>query len=255
MSFKTRASTCATYLQIVLPSSSHTYEHSLNYLTIQQVQLQIEDSMEASVVTPCLPLDFPPELKEKILDTLTNFYVNEPALLWTYCRHLSAHQKRALEQHFHDFWLPKLVVTLYRGCHSSADYCYVNDDKDTQSGNVQPATDPSLANFRITEPTDRHVYNQDGSRMNIIELVKPQESWLQYSFNTRVAHIRLGENYLKRGFEGGHIVNDTGLPGLQGNTDWSEIWFDWVGVFDELFREEIMRNRIRESLVSLHLCE
>lgn len=191
-----------------------------------------------------VPPNFLPELKEKILESVSDEYADNPALQWTYCRHLSAHQKRRLERHFREYWLPKLVITVYGGAHYQADYHFLSVESNERN--------ESRAHYRIVRPTGIHVYKADGSgrEEDLLELIAPQESWQQYSFTNRTAHVRLGENCLNDGFLGGYIVNDTGLPGISTSDSGYEIWFDWVGAFDELLREEAMKKRVWKRMVS-----
>ena len=188
------------------------------------------------------PSSLPAELVERILSELTNYYADDPTTQWTYCRHLSAHQKRSLETHFRDFWLPKLVVTIYNGARFSLDYTPVTKGYTVVSADDQFSSTLALFHANAEEA-------QQSQFSGLLDL------WNKNSFRPCNVHLRLGENFMNDGLQGGYIVSDTGLPSLRVGTDGRDIHFEWAGAFDEMFREEAMRSRLRDRMVSRHTLE
>lgn len=179
----------------------------------------------------------PPELTEQILTTLVDEYDDNPAQQWT-LRHLSHHQKHRIEQRFCDYWLPKLIVTIYGGAWSSVDYKLSGLEKsESASGSDGPG---DVAHFQAPQEEDPRIRQE-----YLVEL------WGGYSFENPVAHLRLGEGLLNDGFKSGYIVNDTEIPGLKVDESGSNIRFNWRGAFDALLREEIMLQKLHDEMVGL----
>ncbi|KAK2762191.1 hypothetical protein FQN54_001200 [Arachnomyces sp. PD_36] len=176
----------------------------------------------------------PPELTEQILSTLVDEHEDNPAQHWA-LRHLSHHQKRRIEQHFCDYWLPKLIVTIYGGAWTSIDYKLTGLEKSS------PITDGlnDVAHFQASEDLDSRIRQ---------EYLK--ELWDGHSVESPKAHLRLGEGLLNDGFKGGYIVNDTEIPHLKVDESGTNIRFDWRGAFDALLREEIMLRKIHDEMIA-----
>ena len=65
----------------------------------------------------------PGDITEHILSLLVAAHFHtDPAYTWTSLRHLSAHQKRAIEHRFARVWLPRLGITLYAGVRHRVEY-------------------------------------------------------------------------------------------------------------------------------------
>jgi hypothetical protein len=178
----------------------------------------------------------PPELTDMILSHMLDVLGNDPARQWMTLRHLSSDLMHRVERHFFYFWLPKLVISVYTNAWVSADFRLVKPNRQLRSN--RPFSDiayftyhPDLrANMgRPSKATTRALRKHSGGRPECI--------------------LRLGDGYLNRGYQGGHIINDTEIPGLQVSDDGYDINFDWRGTFTALLREEMMMRRLVEPLV------
>ena len=72
---------------------------------------------------PQLPT-LPRELIDHIISSLIALYDHDPAYQWTYLRHITRHHKAHLEQHFLNFWVPKLSFQIgdYHQSPASAEF-------------------------------------------------------------------------------------------------------------------------------------
>ena len=174
------------------------------------------------------------ELIEKIFTELVDTYHDDPALQWVELRQLSAYQKRRIERHFRDFWLPKFVVTIYCGATTQLDYELVTVKKRPDS------TSDNITHFSLGQ----------AGRLDRMPSDYLPNLWKSYSFENRVAHLRLGESYLNGGLRAAYIVNDTGLPGLQVDESAKNIRFNWREALNELLREQMMLRNISPHVVS-----
>ncbi|KAI1806842.1 hypothetical protein F4811DRAFT_105191 [Daldinia bambusicola] len=174
----------------------------------------------------------PLELIERILDLLVDDYDHDPAYQWTTLRHMARRQMRRIERHFLQYWVPKLTITLYSGPRCQVDY---------------KLSDDAYANHR--HETSRVRFQTSGAAItNSLNKREIQTLWSQYSFENRVAHLRLGEGILKQGMAGGYIINDTDIVGLQVKNDGLDILFDWRKTLDALFREELMMRKLQDEM-------
>ncbi|KAI1204306.1 uncharacterized protein F4807DRAFT_454760 [Annulohypoxylon truncatum] len=175
----------------------------------------------------------PLELIERILDLLIDDYDLDPAYQWTTLRHTARRQKRRIERFFWHYWLPKLTITLYSGPRCQIDYRLSNrtDDDNPESSQVR---------FRTLGPGLSNSLNKEDIR----------SLWDQYTFENRVAHLRLGEGLLNHGMTGGYIVNDTDIVDLQVEDDGFGIVFDWRRTFDALLREEVMMRKFQLEMTT-----
>lgn len=178
---------------------------------------------------------FPPELKEQILSRLVDDFDDDPAQQWM-LRHLSHYQKLRIEQRFRNFWLPKLIVTIYAGAWTSIDYKLVGLEKSSPG----LGSDGDIAHFKATQDPSPRMKDE-----YLLEL------WKEHSVETPNAHVRLGEGLLNDGFKGGYIINDTELPELRVDGNGTEIRFNWRGAFNALLREEIMLREVHDKMVGL----
>lgn len=175
----------------------------------------------------------PLELIERILDLLIDDYDQDPAYQWTTLRHMARRQMRRIERHFYRQWVPKLTITLYSGSRCQMDYTVADRDREGvnfESGRVR---------FQTSAASPSDSLNKDHIRT----------LWDQYSFENRVAHLRLGEGVLCRGMTGGYIVNDTDIVDLKVESEGLGITFDWRRTFDALLREEIMMRKLQAEMV------
>lgn len=183
----------------------------------------------------------PPELTEQILSKVVDEFDNDPAQQWT-LRHLSHYQKHRIEQRFCDFWLPKLIVTIYAGAWSSIDYKLVGLEKPSSNSASDSDMLNSVAHFQAPEDPNSRIKQE-----YLVEL------WKEHSVETPNAHLRLGEGLLNDGFKGGYIVNDTELPELRVDESGIHLRFDWRGAFSALLQEEIMLRKVHDEMVGLVL--
>lgn len=172
----------------------------------------------------------PTELVDLVLGYLTELHSNDPAYQWTTLRHVSSSQFCQIEKLFISKWVPKLTVTLYHGAWKQMDYT---------CGEETPVCDGNMVSFeKITHRSPNEIGQEQ-----VIDL------WKHYSFESRVAHLRLGECCLNRGIRGGHIVNDTELVGLKVADNGMALSFDWKGTMNALLREEMMVRKIQKDMV------
>ncbi|KAJ4290013.1 hypothetical protein N0V88_006814 [Collariella sp. IMI 366227] len=138
---------------------------------------------------------------------------------------MSGHQKRMIKPNFERFWLLKMIIILYHSLRQRAEYTLPGQSAAAEGRDI----------FRMdshnAEAGDR-VYDKAGIKGVI------QKGWRQYDPATkRNITVRLGEQFLNAHLPGGHILNDTDLPGLQ--VLGTKIRFDWKADMDELLREEM----------------
>ncbi|KAK6951057.1 hypothetical protein Daesc_007586 [Daldinia eschscholtzii] len=176
----------------------------------------------------------PLELIERILDLLVDDYDQDPAYQWTILRHTARRQMRRIERHFLQYWVPKLTITLYSGPRCQIDY-KVSDH----------ACENRLGTSRVRFQTSGAGISSSLNKRDI------QTLWGQYSFENRVAHLRLGEGILKQGMTGGYIVNDTDIVDLKVENDGLDIIFDWRRTLNALLREELMMRRLQEEMQTM----
>lgn len=169
-----------------------------------------------------------PELVEQILSCWVDAHEDDPAYQWMRLRSLSHHQKFRLERHFKEFWLPKLIISIYQGPWESVDYTLEAAHGDTAQFRC-PAFQPQLG---LKDP---------GSWI--------RACWGEHSIQEPKALLRLGEGYLNDGFCKGYIINNTDLPGLESTDGWQLISFWWKEAFTALFREEEWMRRYTEKAV------
>jgi hypothetical protein len=174
----------------------------------------------------------PAEVVEEILDHLVDRYEQDPATQWSWGRHLSAHQKRRIELHFRNTWLPRLRITLHYGAWSH--YEYKLADLHTTKGEdiVRFALDP---------------LGTDGGPDRDLEKIWTQQEYAH-------AYLRVGEGYLRKRNLGSWIVNDTGLPNLEVETEGKAITFNWFKAMIALLQEEALLKTSREKLVRVSFC-
>lgn len=175
----------------------------------------------------------PLELIERILDLLVEDYDQDPAYQWTTLRHAARLQMRSIERHFFRQWIPKLTITLYLGPRCQIDYRLSNHGDDQQS------IETGRARFQAPVADLSDSPNEENIRA----------LWDQYSFENRVAHLRLGEGVLSQGMTGGYIVNDTDIVDLEVESDGLGIVFDWRRTLDALLREEMMMRKFQTEMV------
>lgn len=182
----------------------------------------------------------PAELTEQILSIVVNSYSDEdPAYTWTQLRRLSHFQKRRIEKYFLSFWLPKLVVTMYVGPQNPVDYTLVPTTASISASASERVVEFTHIRSRGTMPVDPECL---------------QELWNSYSVHNPCAILRLGEGFIKHGFRGCYLMNDTPLPGLEVKKSASSIRFRWRDLFDALFREEMFLRRYMDQKVSSPMC-
>ncbi|OTA70159.1 hypothetical protein K449DRAFT_3991 [Hypoxylon sp. EC38] len=173
----------------------------------------------------------PLELIERILDLLVDDYGQDPAYQWTTLRYIARRQMRHIERHFWHQWVPNLTITLYSGPRCQVDYklsSHINED-----------------GFE----TGRVIFQTPGTSLsNSLNKGDIRALWDHYSFENRVAHLRLGEGLLNHGMTGGYIVNDTDIVDLKIEDDGLGILFDWRQTFDALLREEVMMRRLQTEM-------
>lgn len=176
---------------------------------------------------PTLPV----ELQEEILTALVDSYGDEPAYQWTQLRRLSPYQRSRIEKHFEQFWLPKVTCTVHVDVGWSLDYTFESTDAQSHDG---------LATFK-------HALNPEDS-----ENICLQEAWVDQVSGEPTVILRCGESFLKRGLPGGHMISDIKLPDLELTDEGLTMRFDWRKTLDALFREEIMLEKLRDTLVCLN---
>ena len=190
-----------------------------------------------------------PEIVEQILTLHGDSHGDDdPAYQWTQLRKLSAFQKRRIERYFHDFWLPKLIVTMYIGPSTSFDYKLADEliDNATSPGNETTV-------FRVgTENRNREILEDDDQREERRSRLRTllKQGWNKYSVENPNAILRLGEGVLNDSIKGGYIINDTPLSELVVDETASTISFRWHSLFSALFREEMMLRRYTDDMVS-----
>ncbi|KAI0108482.1 hypothetical protein F4814DRAFT_59693 [Daldinia grandis] len=173
----------------------------------------------------------PLELIERILDLLVDDYDQDPAYQWATLRHTARREMRRIERHFLRYWVPKLTITLYSGPRCQIDYKLSNH---TSEGGFE---------------TSRVRFQTSGASLsNSLNKREIHVLWSKYSFENRVAHLRLGEGILNKGMTGGHIVNDTDIADLKVENDGLDIIFNWRKTLDALLREEVMMRRLQAEM-------
>jgi hypothetical protein len=173
-----------------------------------------------------------PELIEDVLAYHVDAYVDDPAYQWATLRKLSAFQKRRIERHFHNYWLPKLSISIYSGVNWSLDYTY--EKSGTSLGEDEFVT------FQHNSRQLQKWNVEDGFVRTL---------WAQHNINDPKAILRFGEGVLNGGIRGGYIINDSELPGLKIVDNGKSIVFKWKEALSALFREEILLRNLRSSMV------
>lgn len=113
----------------------------------------------------------------------------------------------------------------------SLDYTFESTDAQSHDG---------LATFK-------HALNPEDS-----ENICLQEAWVDQVSGEPTVILRCGESFLKRGLPGGHMISDIKLPDLELTDEGLTMRFDWRKTLDALFREEIMLEKLRDTLVCLN---
>ncbi|KAI1104471.1 hypothetical protein F4804DRAFT_187058 [Jackrogersella minutella] len=173
----------------------------------------------------------PRELIDQIMDFVVDDYQLDPAYQWSILRHTSERQCRRIERYFLTYWVPKLTITLYSGPRCQIDYRLSDREKDLDTSRVR---------FQTVGLGVSDALNKGDIRA----------LWDHYSFENRVAHLRLGEGLLNHGMTGGYIVNDTDIVDLKVDDDGFGIVFDWRRTFDALLREELMMRKLQVEMVT-----
>ena len=182
----------------------------------------------------------PRELIDNIIAELILLHDHDPAYQWTHLRHLARYHKPRIEQHFLNFWVPKLTLTLTEfepGVRfSAAIENEKSEDNQSGDGHVDVPTvrftrctwdgDWGLETARATRPAE------DGTRPSI-SLV-----------------AMLGEGVLNKGFTKGGIFSHIRVPGLNNEeTTPIELYLEWKPLFTQLFDEEMLMRRFRDALL------
>ncbi len=191
----------------------------------------------------------PNDLTEVILSHLvTSNFSTDPAYTWTSLRHLSAHQKRAIELRFARVWLPTMSITIYGGTSHQVEY-RLDDAGDDSGPNPE---EEGYATFVVDTYDHQPIggFTMTAKRLGTLTGKYIQDVvWPQYDeFMHRSVTVRLGEGVLNGGAKGGYLLNDTSLPGLEVVTG-ERIRLLWKGAVDELLREEMYMRRVGEAMV------
>lgn len=157
--------------------------------------------------------------------------MDDPPFQWLILRRISSHQMRKVEQLFLRYWLPKLTITLYFGSWSHIDY--------TLDATMSSATCQNTAHFKADQD---NILNRS-MKAGLYSM------WHNYSFENRVAHLRLGEGCLNHGIREGHIVNDTDIVDLKVEREGLSISFNWKKTIHALLQEEMMMHKRQNKMV------
>ncbi|KAL2134413.1 hypothetical protein VTI74DRAFT_252 [Chaetomium olivicolor] len=180
----------------------------------------------------------PYDVTEMILDHhVESYFMRDPAYTWTHLRHTTKHQMRAIERRFRQFWLPKMSITLYTGREGHADYAFQNLDPSSEDMAIFSMSAHATMLPRAQEQEQqKHLHNAIA------------HAWGHYDPATnRNITVRLGEGQLNADFQGGYILNDTDLPGLQ-VLEPTKISFKWKVSINELLREEMYMRKVGDKM-------
>ncbi|KAL2261490.1 hypothetical protein VTK26DRAFT_4065 [Humicola hyalothermophila] len=229
----------------------------------------------------------PLELADEILSHLVAAHIaTDPAYTWTRLRHVSAAQKRAIERDFAAYWLGGKAraqtqtqrkegkgeeeeeeeereqgrccfsVSLFFWTVGPMDYerCDVSwrkgartpGEEEEGGGGGGGGKEEGLG---FVDPEGRVTLAltlRDDVPWNLEDV---QRAWERYDpVRMRNFTVRLGEGVLNGGCQGGYIVNDTDLPGLEVLEGGRKIRFLWKEAVGLLLQEEMYMRRKGEEL-------
>ncbi len=192
--------------------------------------------MELQNVTP-LPLE--------ILDIILIKFLahGDPITLWMTIRPISIHYKARVEDIFTKIWLPRTVITLHT-TGDETDFRYQNPVQNPSCKNDERQL---LACFRCNYPTLARPGERLYSRKETAGRIK--DAWRNHAFEDKVYFISFGENFLNDHLTGGHLINDSALPGLRFEDEMFEMWFDWRKMITNLFKEELEMQDVQRQMV------
>jgi hypothetical protein len=188
----------------------------------------------------------PRELIDHIITE--SIFLQDPVHQWTRFRFITRYHQSVVEQHFRDFWIPKLSFTIS-----------MNDDHIDNWVIFAPSEENS-ARFEKEQGHGGSEFvtfaaNHDHEDL-VAGLDRSLETWLSHvtrsdATGNKAIVVRLGEGTLNNGFTRGGIVSDVAVPGIALNveTDPWQLSFDWKALFTQLFAEEVLLQRFRDKLL------
>ncbi|KAH7357471.1 hypothetical protein BKA66DRAFT_473334 [Pyrenochaeta sp. MPI-SDFR-AT-0127] len=188
----------------------------------------------------------PRELIDTIISTLIVLSDEDPIYQWTCLRHTTRYHKAQIEQHFFDFWVPRLSLTVSEDEHT-VQYKARSVDKGREVSKQRGSS--SANNVMRSEPL-----------AGWQALSGQREVWTEMIMRTtypigeeerreKRLIVRMGDRVLNKGFAGGGIVSDLQVPKLRVDAYTGDLCFDWKMLFTCLFREEMVMRRLRDALL------
>ncbi len=167
----------------------------------------------------------------------------DPITLWTTIRSICTYYKARVEDIFTETWLPRTVITLY----IAGDRIDFQYHKTVQSPSCKNDERQLLACFRYDYPTLGRPGERHYGRKEIAGRIK--DAWQDNVIEGKVYSISFGENFLNGHLTGGHLINDSALPGLRFEEEMFEMWFDWRKMITMLFTEELEMQDVQRQMV------
>lgn len=209
---------------------------------------------------PELSAQFPRELTDMVLTELVLLHNDGPAHQWTHLRLLSQHLKASVEQHFRDFWLPKLSFAISIYGFPDAE-CIVFGPPQGKSARFEKREGDASREYAVFEADHDQKYMTTALGSELIgwlhRATRPVLWPPQDNEHPKSIFVRLGEGTLNKGFTKGGIVSNTAVPGIKINTE-TDPWqlsFDWKSMFTWLLTEETLLQSFRNKLLDNFLPE
>ncbi|KAL1862939.1 hypothetical protein Daus18300_008270 [Diaporthe australafricana] len=179
--------------------------------------------------------DFPRDIRELIFTTLVDSFESSPTYQWIALRHLSPHQMHRIEYNFRMLWLKYMSVTLHLPARNSSAHTtsrdFVLSPFQDSARNHDIAVFLAVEHPRFQSPVDKLINDEQDL------MLKPAWSCYMNSALKKHVTVRFCEGFGGYYMRGGHLINNTELPGLEVSESGMEISFQWKAAIQELFQE------------------
>jgi hypothetical protein len=210
----------------------------------------------------------PRELVDVILSELILLCNDNPAYQWTRLRHITRYCRAQIEEHFRDFWVPKLTLTFTDadpGMHVTFSKHDVNTARFTARHVKEPhewLVDDNMEDLsgdlvlRLTR-NQAILDRAPSSRANILFGGQSDEAMQVASDeepDPTAAVVTLGEGFLNKGYtKCGIISHISRVPGLKWDEHTEEFYLHWKPLLTQLLGEELLMRRFRDALLETFL--
>lgn len=198
--------------------------------------------------------ELPRELIDTIITCLISLYDDDPAYQWTRLRLITRHHKTLIEQHFHDFWVPKLSFAACLDNSYLDEYvCFKPYKEKIEALAIRDENGlPIFVAFEASHEADELIMSLGGrEEMWIRKVISPEHSPPYEGNGSKEILVRLGEGTLNKGFTKGGIVSDVVIPDAHiftGSDPW-QLRVKWRKLFSWLFREEMLLRNFRDKIL------